>query len=503
MKLSPLDPKTPFRLFRGRVFMGMRLNIFLRMMIGYLAIYLLVMSVSVYAIFKLRQFNQVTGYILDVDNSILDYEEKLIDSMLSQLRYERKYIITKDGALYDEFFAAKNEFTRHLAEVRQIADTSQKKRSLDRVKAYHELYLSLVDEEVAFVRRSLPYSQKWYEDQKERASDKVLTELEMLEVYSRQDIYNQMKMLGEAGASARRVAIVMAVVAIVLVIGTSFFITRSITRPLNLLMDKIREVSGGVFRGDVNIPSPPEISELSTAFNTMCGKLNALDKMKSEFFSTMSHELRTPLTSIREGSSLLLEGVGGAVTEKQKRLLAILSEESRRLIDLVNSLLDLSKMEAGMMTYTFEKADLTPLIHQTEREIVPLVESKKINLATEIAEGLPIITMDVERILQVLRNLVGNAVKFTPEGGRVRILARSVPRGVEVSVADIGPGIPPENLTAIFEKFQQASISGSYRAKGTGLGLAIAKHIITSHGGKIWAESKPGQGSTFIFVLPS
>lgn len=155
------------------------------------------------------------------------------------------------------------------------------------------------------------------------------------------------------------------------------------------------------------------------------------------------------------------------------------------------------------MTYTFEKADLTPLIHQTEREIVPLVESKKINLATEIAEGLPIITMDVERILQVLRNLVGNAVKFTPEGGRVRILARSVPRGVEVSVADIGPGIPPENLTAIFEKFQQASISGSYRAKGTGLGLAIAKHIITSHGGKIWAESKPGQGSTFIFVLPS
>ena len=234
----------------------------------------------------------------------------------------------------------------------------------------------------------------------------------------------------------------------------------------------------------------------------MCAKLKEVDKLKSDFFSTMSHELRTPLTSIKEGTALLREGVAGTITEKQKRLLTIISEESHRLIGLVNSLLDLSKMEAGMMTYTFEQASLPPLIDKAIMEIGPLVEAKKITVEAKMNEALPLIKMDSERILQALRNLVGNAVKFTPDGGWVGVSARPVNRGVQVSVTDTGPGIPAENLTTIFDKFQQATHAGSYQSKGTGLGLAIVKHIITSHGGKIWAESEPGQGSTFIFILP-
>jgi two-component system sensor histidine kinase GlrK len=294
----------------------------------------------------------------------------------------------------------------------------------------------------------------------------------------------------------------MSAIAIVLVVVTSFLITRSITQPLTILMEKTKEISKGVFDDHLNIPSPPEISELTRAFNSMCGKLKVVDKMKSDFYSSMSHELRTPLTSIKEGINLLREGVGGAIPEKQKRLLAILSEESKRLIDLVNSLLDLSKMEAGMMTYTFESSSLAPLIDKAILEIAPLVEAKKIGLEKKIDEKLPILEIDPERILQALRNLIGNAVKFTPDEGCVTVLARPVDHGVEVSVADTGPGIPRENLSKIFDKFQQAASSGSYKANGTGLGLAIVKHIISSHGGRIWAESETGQGSTFTFVLP-
>jgi two-component system sensor histidine kinase GlrK len=234
----------------------------------------------------------------------------------------------------------------------------------------------------------------------------------------------------------------------------------------------------------------------------MCEKLRLLDKMKSDFFSSMSHELRTPLTSIKEGISLLKDGVGGVVPERQKRLLTILTLETNRLIDLVNSLLDLSKMEAGMMTYTFNQGSLAPLIERAMIEMVPLVESKKIRLERDGFEGVPAIRMDSERILQVLRNLIGNAVKFTPEGGRITISARQADKGVEVSVADTGPGIPVEKLTTVFDKYQQAGATGSYRMRGTGLGLSIAKHVITSHGGRIWAESKLGEGSTFTFVLP-
>jgi two-component system sensor histidine kinase GlrK len=216
----------------------------------------------------------------------------------------------------------------------------------------------------------------------------------------------------------------------------------------------------------------------------------------------MSHELRTPLTSIKEGTGLLLDGVGGETTDKQRKLLGILAEESNRLINVVNSLLDLSKMEAGMMIYDFEVTHLEPLVKRALAEIAPLVEAKKIRLENAIDGALRPVRVDSERILQVLRNLLGNAVKFTPNGGLVRIAARPADGKLEISVKDSGPGVPAENLTSIFEKFNQGNRQTPYARQGTGLGLAIAKTIITSHGGKIWAESEPGNGSTFIFVLP-
>jgi len=333
--------------------------------------------------------------------------------------------------------------------------------------------------------------------------DDILRELESLQQSVRRDSYDRMKTLGESGITARKVAFGIGTVILIFVVGISFFITRSITRPLNLLRAKTKEISGGVFNGNLSISSPPEILELTKAFNLMCDKLNTVDKMKSDFFSMMSHELRTPLTSIKEGTALLKEGAAGSITDQQARLLRIIAEESQRLIGLVNSLMDLSKMEAGMMTYAFEKATLSPLIDKAVTEMVPLIEAKKIRLEKQIQVELPTIRIDVERILQALRNLIGNAVKFTPEGGRVRVSVRRADQGVEVSIADTGPGIPTENLGTIFDKFRQATPAGSYRIKGTGLGLAIVKHIISSHGGKIWAQSELGQGSTFVFVLPS
>jgi len=169
---------------------------------------------------------------------------------------------------------------------------------------------------------------------------------------------------------------------------------------------------------------------------------------------------------------------------------------------MLDSLLDLSKMEAGMLNYQFETVNLDPLIRRAVAEIAPLVEAKQIVVETAIDGPLPPAKLDPERMLQVLRNLIGNAVKFTPKGGQVTVTATPVDGKLQVSVQDSGPGIPAENLTAIFEKFQQGNHKGTHTRPGTGLGLAIAKNIITSHGGEIWAESQFGQGSKFFFVLP-
>jgi two-component system sensor histidine kinase GlrK len=156
-----------------------------------------------------------------------------------------------------------------------------------------------------------------------------------------------------------------------------------------------------------------------------------------------------------------------------------------------------------MMAFHFTQADMMPLIHKAVGEMEPLALARKIGLRAENHEPLPLVKMDRERILQVLRNLLGNAVKYSFEGGEVKISACREDGKLKVSVTDTGPGIPRKDLVAIFEKYQRGPRGHSESTKGTGLGLAIVKQVISAHGGTVWAESEPGQGSSFIFVLPA
>jgi two-component system sensor histidine kinase GlrK len=481
----------------------MKLTIFSRLIISYLCIFSLVTVVSVYAIYQLHLLNKGTRQILKVNTPLLDYVEKLTHSTLTQLRYQKKYILTRDTLLYDQFISARADFNKFLSAALSMADTREKKEALGKIQSDFKQFESLTDQEVEYFRKNQPYSKRMVEREIEKSADEILDSLKKLEAYSRQDLRQGMKVLGESASSSRRLVITMSVIAILVLVATSIFLTKSITRPLGTLIDETRVISRGIFECNLKITAPPELAELGGAFNSMCQKLNAMDKMKSDFFATMSHELRTPLTSIKEGISLLQDGAGGAITDNQKKLLGILSEESKRLINLVNGLLDLSKMEAGMMTYHFEQVGLLPLIERTITEMIPLIEAKNISLETMLDDKIPSLRIDSERILQVLRNLIGNAIKFTPEGGRVGVSVQPLNHEVKVSVTDTGPGIPNENLSMIFEKFSQAKRMESNQIKGTGLGLAIVKYIITAHGGKVWAENRPSHGSSFTFVLPA
>jgi two-component system sensor histidine kinase GlrK len=406
-----------------------------------------------------------------------DNAERLSDVVFSQVRYERKFLISKDPVFYNQFLQLKADFDRSLGEMMLIADSPQTKRILNTIKESYQNYQFLFQEELKFLRTGRSYSHDGFNREKEKATQSIINELEKLRTYTSKNTSDKIKSLHHVGTELRR--------------------------PVSELEKKTKDIGKGNFKEDLNIASPPELAGLAGAFNLMCNKLSELDKMKSDFFSSVTHELRTPLSTIKMGIVLLNEGVEGPLTEGQRGLLKVLEKETHLLIDLVNSLLDLSKMEAGMMRFQLEPKPIRPLIDQTVEEIGPLVEAKKLSLEVLVTEELPILKMDSERILQALRNIVGNAVKFTPEKGRVRVSARRADHGVEVSVADTGPGIPAGDLITIFEKFQQANKEGSHPVKGTGLGLAIAKQIITHHGGKIWAESELGHGSTFIFVLPA
>ncbi len=234
-------------------------------------------------------------------------------------------------------------------------------------------------------------------------------------------------------------------------------------------------------------------------------RLREVDRLKSEFLASMSHELRTPLNSIIGYAEILLDGIDGELTDEMHEDVAAIYDSGRHLLNLINDVLDLAKIEAGQMDLKRERIRLRELI---EREVVAparvLIKDKPVDLFIDIPSDLPEVTADPVRLCQILNNLLGNAAKFTEEGSI--ILQAAVydhdPRYVLVACADTGIGIPPDKLPVIFERFRQVDQSYTRRVGGTGLGLAITRELVEMHGGQLWVESQPGVGSTFYFTLP-
>ena len=227
-----------------------------------------------------------------------------------------------------------------------------------------------------------------------------------------------------------------------------------------------------------------------------------LDRMKSDFVSNVSHELRTPLTSIKSFSELILDDLDTMDGEIQKRFLGIIRDEAERLTRLISDLLDLQRIQANRMKWHMERIDLPQLIENSVETFSGLAKMKRIHLSFECKAKLPAIHGDRDRLQQVFVNLISNAIRFSRENGRIRIEAAEVSEGVLIFVSDKGIGIPADKLERIFERFYQVDSSATKERGGTGLGLAISKEIIEHHGGRIWVESKVGEGSKFSFVIP-
>ena len=281
-------------------------------------------------------------------------------------------------------------------------------------------------------------------------------------------------------------------------LGLGTFAVLRVARPLNRLRTATQAVAAREFSEPLQVAGPSEIRDLTGAFNRMAVRLGEIDRLKDEFFTGVSHDLRTPLAAIRWSADLLHTGSLGPLTPKQMRLAETIQTSSRRLLALVGQIVDLGRLRAGRMQLDVQPIDIRGAITEALDEVRPLAEGGDLRLDISVPGNLPAIPADAERVQQIVVNLVANAVRFTPPGGRVSVSAKLEAGEVAIRVADTGVGIPADQVLKIFDPYEQAHQGRG----GSGVGLTVVRSLVEAHGGRVWVESEEGRGSRFTFTLP-
>ncbi|GIM27349.1 sensor histidine kinase [Clostridium polyendosporum] len=327
-------------------------------------------------------------------------------------------------------------------------------------------------------------------------------------------VCNPLSEINSSILQALRFVIFAGGIAITIVAFVSYFISKTITKPIKEITEISLEMASGNFVKRANVTSTDEIGKLGNTFNYMIGRLDdtlkaledeknkmiKIERMQREFVANASHELRTPLTSVRGYLEAMLDGVIRGKEEERKYLRIILSE-TLRMHRLVNSLLDLSRIESGQIKVNKRKLAIGYIVERIITKLKPLIEDQQLGLEVSISKGLPLVLGDEDLIEQVLINYIANAVRFTPVGGKLSVKAESDENKVKIHIIDTGIGILEEDLSKVWKRFYKINEARPLSKEGAGLGLSLVKEIMELLGGEAWVESIPGKGSTFSFSL--
>lgn len=286
----------------------------------------------------------------------------------------------------------------------------------------------------------------------------------------------------------------------VIAVAVSVFFSRRVTAPLRAMMNASQRIAEGHYDDRVQVQTTDELGQLALRFNQMAEKLEQVESMRRRLIGDVSHELRTPLTAIKGSMEGLMDGVLPATDETYQQI----HLEADRLNRLVDDLQELSRVEARAYELDVHSVDFASIVQTVTKRLSTQLEAKHITLNLDLPSGPLPVFADEDRTLQVLTNLVSNAIQYTNEGGKIFFSASWAGRDLQIAVRDTGVGIPAEYLPHIFDRFYRVDKSRSRRAGGgSGIGLTIARHFVEAQGGRIWAESEgKSKGSVFIFTLP-
>jgi signal transduction histidine kinase len=480
--------------------MKIKFGIMIKLFLWYFAIISISYGTIVVFFAYLQQIMKVSDDIVNKKYRISSNSKRMIDSLLYMEENEKKYDVLKKTEYIDYFVSAQKEFEGNLVGILQLEAGSKN------LGPWQELYRSyrahLPEQALSSSQVDESSQVPWIE---EAVINDWMQRIATARAENEREVVAAMVGLHRSGQMAVQWGLVGSGITILVGLLGILFLTHSMNRPLRELRRGIRSISREGPSEPIQIVSQDEFGELAGAFNDMTARLREEERIRSDFISMLSHEIRTPLTSIRESVNLIAEEVMGAINERQRRFLEIASLELERISTLLIHLMQVSRIEVGALKIQLRPLESAALVHGSLHRVLPAAEAKNIKLQAHVADDLPRGMGDQEHLQQVLLNLVGNAIKFSPSGSSVSVGVETIPAEggpfLKFSVTDGGLGIPPEEQALIFDKYYRAS-GVRDQVDGVGLGLSISKHIIEAHGGKIWVESRMGQGSTFGFTLP-
>lgn len=425
--------------------------------------------------------------------------------------YAKKALVIGDPEYSEQLRGFTEDLETSLQQIRTKAVTARERDEVVRFSRFWGAFRETLAREQARGAQKRPEFPAELQD----SLDSLRTQAYTVYQQVLQSMASEAELARETGQRAELMSWFTALTALMVGAFVSLLIVRSISVPLKQLTEGTRAIAAGKFYYRLDTSRRDEFAQVARDFNTMTERLGELDIMKKDFVSHVSHELKAPLASVRETTQLLLEQIPGPLTDKQRRLLELNMQSARTLSSIVGNLLDISKMEAGIMEYDLKPQPLAPLVQAAVGQYETLAAEKRISLQTEIPEQPVLVECDGDRVVQVIANLIGNAVKFTPKSGTVRARLEQLPGMptrmparwrealadqaadggfAQLTIADSGPGVPDPNKESIFEKFQRAAPRRKLAGQGVGLGLAIAQTVVEAHRGAIWVQDNPGGG---------
>jgi signal transduction histidine kinase len=473
---------------------------------------------------SLQAINQTArqSVLLDEAHKRVEWSRQIQNELALQMNFTAMALLLKDEATVAKILRANNRFNNFLALIAEAA-MAEEQGVIERIRARQETVLTAVADIANLLRDGKASEAMTLQQSKGYPLYEQIAGLVDQVVASEQS-----KMAGlraDVAAAARRTQLLMAgfiVIAILLALLLGFVISWSFILPVQQAHGFLTEVSRGNFQATINVRNRDEFGVLADRMNHMSqdlhqlyekqraaglelqrlnGQLTEASKAKSEFLANMSHELRTPMNAILGFIEMLLDDLYGEVPESLREPLIDVQVNGKHLLNLINDVLDLSKIEAGRMELALSEYSVQDVIEVVCASLQSLAAEKGLKFSVSAQPEIPLAYGDGKRVTQCLLNLAGNALKFTKQG-QVEIWVEQMDGLLRYRVSDTGIGIPPDQLEQVFGEFRQVDAAITREFGGTGLGLSITKKFVELHGGRIWVESDLGKGSRFFFEIP-